>query len=600
MHIDHQKLLELLTEASGLDAEKAEEQLKALVAEIQQSLSEDEAYEIEGFGIFSSLGNRVMFIPSKELETEINFKYVGMEPIEIDEPAPSFDDPFEGLDDDDDDANEIDLEAKKPVGKDLGTRFAGLIDDDIKDPDLEPAEGPGPEMWGVEAHKETESADRLFASLMGQEYEEPADEEGDVIDTSDEDDFSGLDNIFDDDDDSSGLEDLDSEVAAFMGGDSSTDSEENEKDTDDFLDDVFAEMESDGLESEEVTEDTLNLEDSDVVIDYAEVPKDSDTDDEDNIISADLNSISEQDDEPSLNDPLGEEDEFPEFDLDELEDDAESPAEVETDDEMDFEDPFLNLEDDQVDESVLRMEEFDDTEIVPVIKNITTNDPNQPKKEEPKAEKPEEEKKVVTSNKEPAPTWLWIVLVLVVIGGGVVGLGYFNIISIPFISSDSTTVATTSQPATQTSPPPPVAEETTTAEESSTNEEPPAEPTPQEEAPAPVEQPTQPEVTNSRLIENATSNDVAKYGLTGTLSEAGMDGYTIVMYSLSNQQNARSEQQKLLDDGYRAMVVPIESERYGTLWRVSLGQFASLFDAAVAAEDIESLLPDNYFIKKIN
>ncbi len=598
MHIDQQKLLELLSEASGLDAEKAEEQLKALVAEIKQSLNEDEAYEIEGFGIFSSLGNRVMFIPSKELETEINFKYVGMEPIEIDEPTPSFDDPFEGLDDDDD-ANEIDLEAKKPVGKDLSTRFAGLIADDIKDPDLEPAEDPGPEMWGVEAHKETESADRLFASLMGQEYEEPTEEKEEGIDTSDEVDYSGLDNIFDDDDESSGLEDLGSEVAAFM---SDSDSESDEKDTDDLLDDVMAEMDSDGLTSQQVTEDTLNLEDSDVVIDYAEVPKDSDIDDDDDIISLDLNSISEQSDKPTTNDPLGEEDEFPEFDLDDLEDDGESAKEIEADDELDFEDPFLNLEDDQVDESVLRMEEFDDTEIVPVIKNITTNDPKQAKKEEPKAAKPEEEeeKKSVISDKEPAPTWLWIAIVLVVIGGGVVGLGYFNIITIPFISSDSTTVATTSQPVTQTPPPPPVAEETTATEEPSANEEPPAETTQQEETPAPVEQPADPEVINASPIQNTTSNDVAKYGLTGTLSEAGMDGYTIVMYSLSNQQNARLEQQKLQDDGYRAMVVPIESERYGTLWRVSLGQFASLFDAAVAAEDIETLLPDNYFIKKIN
>lgn len=116
MHIDHQQLLDLLAEASGLDAETTEKQLNELIADIKQSLSDDEAYEIEGFGIFSSLGNRIMFIPSKELETEINFKYVGMEPIELDEPAPSFDDPFEGLDDESG-AEEIDLEAKNRLAK---------------------------------------------------------------------------------------------------------------------------------------------------------------------------------------------------------------------------------------------------------------------------------------------------------------------------------------------------------------------------------------------------------------------------------------------------------------------------------------------------
>ena len=109
MHLNHSKLVELLADAAGMDVEKVESQLEELTTEIAQAISEDEAYEIEGFGIFSSIGNRVMFIPSKELETEINFKYAGMEPIEIDvdevepedevieEPDASFDDPFEGI-----------------------------------------------------------------------------------------------------------------------------------------------------------------------------------------------------------------------------------------------------------------------------------------------------------------------------------------------------------------------------------------------------------------------------------------------------------------------------------------------------------------------
>lgn len=394
-----------------------------------------------------------MFIPSKELETEINFKYVGMEPIELDEPAPSFDDPFEGLDDESG-AEEIDLEAKKPVGKDLGTRFAGLIDDDINDPDLEPAEDPGPEMWGVEAHKEDESADRLFASLMGQDYEKPI-EEDEGIDTSDENEFDGFDDVFaDTDQEEANSNDLDAEVAAFMGGDS--DSEENdEKDTDELLDDVFAEMESDGLLNDDMTEETLGLDDTDAVIDYAEVPQE---DGEDDYIAADLNSISAENEaekkEPDEEDP-------------EPEDNTENDLELEKEVDLDFEDPFMNLEDDQVDESVLRMEEFDDTEIVPVIKNITTDDPTdtdqkaeankEPEEKETKTKKKEKPIKA-SKNSEAAPAWLWVVLIIVVLGGGVVGLGYFNILNIPFISPSTSTVATTSQPAT----PPPVVETTPT------------------------------------------------------------------------------------------------------------------------------------------
>ncbi len=596
MHIDHQQLLELLAEASGLDAETTQKQLHELIADIKQSLSEDEAYEIEGFGIFSSLGNRIMFIPSKELETEINFKYVGMEPIEMEEPAPTFDDPFEGLDDENS-AEEIDLEAKKPVGKDLGTRFAGLIDEDINDPDLEPAEDPGPEMWGVEAHKEDESADRLFASLMGQEYEKPI-EENEGIDTSDQEDLDGFEDVFADSNENQDKEnDLDAEVAALMGGDSDSGSNDD-KDTDELLDDVFAEMESDGLISDELTDDVLGLDESDVVIDYAEVPKDEG---EDDYISADLNSISAED-EPDT-------EAIPAFNTNEEELDTELESEVSEEEslqlekevDLDFEDPFMNLEDDQVDESVLRMEEFDDTEIVPVIKNITTDDPTdtdqkaettkEPEEKETKGKKKEKPFKA-SKNSDAAPAWLWVVLIVVLLGGGVIGLGYFNILNIPFISPS--TVATTSQPET----PPPAARNTPSVDEQAAATS--SQNTQTEEPATTQEQAAPPVVENTQPAQNQISNNAEKYGLTGALSADGMDGYTIVMYSLSNQQNALSEQQKLQNNGYRAIVAPVESERFGTLWRVSLGQFASLYDAAVAAEEIETLLPDNYFIKKIN
>ena len=83
MLIDNEKLVGLLMENSGLEQEKVEKQLAELVSDIKKALEENEAYEVEGFGIFSKLGNNIHFIPSEDLETEINYKYVGMEPIEL-------------------------------------------------------------------------------------------------------------------------------------------------------------------------------------------------------------------------------------------------------------------------------------------------------------------------------------------------------------------------------------------------------------------------------------------------------------------------------------------------------------------------------------
>src|SRR5690554_1703992 len=83
MHLDHDKFFDLLVENTGMTPEKAEKQLAELLAEMKSAFDEDDAYEIEGFGIFSKLGNAVHFIPSEGLATEINYKYAGMEPIEM-------------------------------------------------------------------------------------------------------------------------------------------------------------------------------------------------------------------------------------------------------------------------------------------------------------------------------------------------------------------------------------------------------------------------------------------------------------------------------------------------------------------------------------
>ncbi len=600
MHIEHKQFLELVAEAAGYDIEKAEKQLTDLISDIQQSLSDEGAYEIEGFGIFSKLGNRIMFIPSDELETEVNFKYVGMEPIELDEPKPVVEeDPFEGLDEADQHTEDVD------------SRFAGLIDDDII-ADTEPPseeveeEGPGPEMWGVEAHKEDDGADRLFASLMGEEYEEPLDEsEGiDTSDTNDSDDFT---DVFAELEEPESSEDLGAEVASFMN-EEPVEAPENEIPTDDLLDDIFADSEDqDDFEDliqesieETVDEETVEEESSQEEVEEQSV--------EDEIIEEvlELESAIDPDDEDSEDDELIESIDELVDEQEEVQTDSEETEEIELEGTDDFDDPFLVLEDDQVDEADLNMPDLDDSEIIPVIKNITTDVPDTPKVEKKeKEEKPKKEKKEKVKKEkpkkepkesQPAPAWLWVVLILVVVGGSVAGLGYFSILNIPFItpqtSSSTTTVITT--PA-QSPVSEPVEQPVTSNNEVETETVNP------EMTPEPVqEQPSNEVVEQPQPINNPVSETADQYGLRGEVSASGVDGYTIILYTLSNQQNAFNERQKLTDAGFRSFLVPIPSERFGTLYRVCVGQFGSLFDAAVAAEEIEDLLPENYIIKKIN
>jgi hypothetical protein len=531
MHIEHKQFLDLVAEASGMDLEKAEKQLTQLVGEIKQSLSDGEAYEIEGFGIFSSLGNRIMFIPSGELETEINFKYVGMEPIELDEPAlvAEEEDPFEGLDDITSSEDSLD------------SRFAGLIDEED------------------------------IAKLTSEE---------DTLETE-------------------------------------------ERSTDDLLDDIFADNDI----TDEDLGDDLILESSDDIEESIEEETDEIELDEAQkaapILELDTSTEPEMEldlaDEDILEEGSIEEEEDPIEELDTDEEDA-IPEMAEAED---FDDPFYSIEDEQFDESVLRMEDLDETEIVPVIKNITTDVPDESpavekekskkelqkeekerkkqelkeEKERKKQEKKEAKEKAKAAKKskssEPAPAWLWVILILVVVGGGVVGLGYFSIINIPFITPQTASNTVTSQPvqqqATQTQQPVQATEQPATDPVANENDNTAA----VEQATEPVVEEVVPEISNTLPVEG-------QYGLTGQVSAAGNDGFTIILYTLSNQTNAVNEAQKLIDAGFRGFLTPVESERYGTLYRVSLGQFGSLFDAAVASEEIENILPENFIIKKIN
>tara|TARA_R110000868_G_scaffold408293_5_gene691037 strand:- start:73420 stop:75108 length:1689 start_codon:yes stop_codon:yes gene_type:complete len=560
MHIDHNQLLELLVDTSGIEPEKAEQQVSELVEEIKHALADGEAYEIEGFGIFSSIGNRTLFIPSKELETEINFKYVGMEPIELEEDQVAKEEESELDEDPFADLQEMDAD---PVSK--RNPFEGLVDDfEESSSDDEEAEEdlifgveatrkleeeefkPGPEEWGIEAHKEGDKgANKLLSSLMGEDYTEPEEEE------------TPFDDIFGEED------------------------EEDESSTEESVGGLDAELSN--LMSDEVT--TLSTDEIEAGItddDFTDIFGEE-TDDE----AGELEEESELD---TSEEELIEETETLDEALDELisETEEEEPIKtsVEEIDMDDFDDPFLDLEEELSEESE---EELED--VVPVITNISSGiEPTKKEEPKPKKEKPEKKKK----DAQPAPVWLWIVLGLVLVTGTTLGLGYFSIINIPGITPQVATTVTSITP-------PPV---TPPVDEQISEEQPDV--TQQEEEVSTAQTPTPPVLEQETEIEVPTSKtaipvpaDQNKYGMMGVVNESANDGYTIVLYSLSVQSNAVAKQQELTAEGYRTLVMPIASEQYGTLWRVSIGQFASLTNAAIASESMDSKFKQSYFIKRI-
>jgi nucleoid DNA-binding protein/septal ring-binding cell division protein DamX len=90
------------------------------------------------------------------------------------------------------------------------------------------------------------------------------------------------------------------------------------------------------------------------------------------------------------------------------------------------------------------------------------------------------------------------------------------------------------------------------------------------------------------------------YGLRGELNEAVKSGYTIVVHSLTDQNKAEMQRQRLQQNGFRSLINDIEIN--GTMhYRVGIGQFSTVD----AAQQAVSQLPESYqgsqnhFIKRI-
>ncbi len=557
MLLDHDKFIGLLVENSGIEKEKIEKNLADLISDIKATLAKEGTYEIDGFGVFNKLGNNILFMPSEELETEINYKYVGMEPIELpneaseetaadtseknpiqevlveEEPKEdSFEDPFaealdEGKEEDNENqteaplVNEAEIEAaveEEIENETVEDIFNELSDEQEKtepvdevpsnESDEEQEDAPGPDEWGIDAHKQ-EHQESAFAGLLGSTEAENA-EEGVIPET------------------------------------------------------------------DEIEESTADNEDLDF-----------------------------------------------------------SALENTTDDE-DFDDPFASLED-EAEEN----DESDDEDFVPVVTNVpsdqteTKEEPEE--KQEMEEEKPEKEKKSKSRNhrarQQGSPVFLYMILALVVLAGTGYILAYFGIVNIEGItpSKYNPQVAQNTAPAqVQTTPPaqdptqqtdentdvPDQTNSENTEDQAIETSNPPT-PTPRpEELPEMLNDPVNNSETPSSnerplradekspgeggIISPVNIQDNSEpYGLTGTATQQGNNGYTIVLYTLSRKQGADAQFEKLSKDGYRVLIKEKSSSKYGVLYQVSIGQFKSLVDAAIAAERADPEILGNYIITKI-
>ncbi|MEX0905953.1 MAG: SPOR domain-containing protein [Balneolaceae bacterium] len=88
------------------------------------------------------------------------------------------------------------------------------------------------------------------------------------------------------------------------------------------------------------------------------------------------------------------------------------------------------------------------------------------------------------------------------------------------------------------------------------------------------------------------------YGLTGQVQDAGNDGFSIVVYSYNRESQARNVAANLNREGYRVLVTT-RIVRGNPVWRVSLGQFASIRQALEQAEELPEPFNTEHFIQRI-
>ncbi|MBR9918697.1 hypothetical protein GYB29_13710 [bacterium] len=584
MLIDNEKFIALLADNSGIEKEKVEKYLEELISEMKASFDEGEGYEVEGFGIFSKLGSNILFIPSDELETEINYKYVGMEPIEL--PGGAQQQEPEAPEDED----------ENPI--------QGILDGG-KTEETEEYEDPFAELFNeAEEHEKAIQEQAEKGDLSEEEIEAVVEEEIEREDTEE----VIPEEPEQEEEPEEALEDT---LKDIFGSDESEEESEEAEPEPEQKEESAPGPENWGIDAHKEEEQEGAF--SGLLGDAEEEPELIDEDDifatEDEIASEE--NVSEPEDEVSQEETVSEEENDEEIDFSALGDD---------DSEQDFDDPFDEL--------------IEEEDFVPVVTNVSSGKASKKEASEEKTEeddsKTEKKSRTLKSprdRKQSSPVFLYMILALILLGGTGYLLAYFGVVNIEGItpSSASTQIAQNSPPVTQPESTPPQ----TSEEEEQTVKEVPEVETSSESAVIETEENNgsysnpESEITEEETPRNQ-ENDIAPlvadekapgdggiispvniqaeaevYGLNGTATEAGNNGYTIVLYTLSRKSGADAQFEKLSKEGFRVIIKEKPSQEFGALYRVSIGQFESLADAAVAAEKVDSGILGNYIITKI-
>ncbi|MCC5913295.1 MAG: SPOR domain-containing protein [Balneolaceae bacterium] len=473
MKIDKEKLIGLLIEKTGMEKVEVEEQLQQLIKRIVDAAERGKALEIKEFGMFYfDEGGELRFDAAKELSTEVNFKYAGMEPVEL-KPARESANKQEDEEEDTEaaSAKKEETAADEEKAKDQG-------DDDADD------------VFGIGAGGTQKKSDKDDEEKKATDRPELADDEYDFEyeegepKEREEDPFAGL------------------------LGDASSKMQKGEPS---------------GFEMSLLSEEAKR-------------------------------KLAEEEESKEEEEAVEPEEEFVEAD----------PVATSSDDKDEIdEDIFAGLDD---------LDDLDDDEPVELPEESAEKKTPEPEPVAASARRPAPKPK--KKERDPIMMVLGVILALVLIGSAFVIIP--SLMDGPDPDQNQVPATAPQQPA--------VDEDIADAQD----------------VLVPLEPEADAEVTEEMAdeIEAAEDSDQPIYGLTGEIVDQANDGFSIVLFSLRQEERARDQAANLSEDGYRVIVNSrtVDGE---TVWRVSVGQFESIADAQTGATDLPSPYNTNNFIQRI-
>ena len=563
MTIDKQMLIDLWAEQANLEKEDAEQKFDDLIAEINSQTNDGKNFEWPGLGEFYQQDGKLQFEPTEELQTEVNYKYVGMQPIEVVE---AYKDIPEHTEDEEQEKTAAD---ESTSGED-------------KEHDLIPESPLSGDLSGLSSDKdETESTmDEQKYENMKKDSESP-DEEDAGEKTEDK---------------------APSETGREMDDESSGDDTSTGTDNDEA-----AEGETDKTTTNPI-EEAIKADEEHSPFAYLE-----------NSLGPAPEELKEFEGEKVP----GESDDELERNLETTPDETKKEEKVESGADVDAEaDKDDSKAGKKTTEKAGKKEEQK-----PVSKSAgkeskkgTPKEKSKPKvkagkrqsgraktKQKKKAVSPKPKKVKKSRDKKAPVATLLIIFVLIIAGGGYAWM-YMNRSnemnsgneggqpSVVMQNDEGSGGNTTSNNG---------GDEINDHSNSGADNEQPADESMKAPVPAadsgaqenPAEQNGTTEVGNNGTGQ-AESGGEHIYGLHGDVNSDANDGYTIVIFSLSNGANARNIKNQLEADGLRVLLKEMRLSGKD-IWRVSLGQFKSREEARKAAKTLDEPYKSKHFIRSI-